>query len=164
MSFEARRAPLRVSVTTNGKVEPIDEAEVRARLGGRVLEIPDPGTEVKAGEPLLRIDGSSVAEQLAAAESESLAARESLEAARRALAVARRSFETDEGLFAEGAITRQRFEESRGRLPQREGARRIALPGGAPAPRLAGAADRRAPGAGGRRADPRADRRHRLPH
>jgi RND family efflux transporter MFP subunit len=109
---EARRAPLRVSVTTNGKVEPIDEAEVRARLGGRVLDIPDPGTQVKAGEVLLRIDASPVAEQLAAAESESLAARESLEAARRALAVAQRSFETDQGLFAEGAITRQRFEES----------------------------------------------------
>lgn len=109
---EARPAPLRVAVSTNGKVEPIDEAEVRARLDGRVLEIPEPGATVQQGEPVVRIDGSEVASQLATAESERLAAQESLRAARMESDGARRRFETDQELFQQGAITRERFTES----------------------------------------------------
>lgn len=109
---EVRRAPLRVAVATNGKVEPIDEAELRARLDGRVLEIPDPGTKVERGTTLLRIDAATVGAQLATAESERLAAQEALRAGRNDLEFARQRFETDRELFRQGALTRQRFSES----------------------------------------------------
>ena len=109
---EVRRAPLRVVVATNGKVEPIDEAELRARLDGRVLEIPDPGTKVERGAPLLRIDAATVGAQLATAESERLAAQEALRAGRNDLELVRQRFETDRELFQQGAFTRQRFSES----------------------------------------------------
>src|SRR4051794_21613476 len=70
----ARRAPLRVIVSTNGKVEPVDDIEVRARLDGRVVSIPDPGKVVAAGEEMVRFDEGPVAGQVAAAQSERLAA------------------------------------------------------------------------------------------
>ena len=64
---EVRRAPLRVAVATNGKVEPMEAAEVRARLEGRLLEIPEPGARVERGAPLLRIDPGTVGAQIATA-------------------------------------------------------------------------------------------------
>ncbi len=109
---EVRRSPLRVVVTTNGKIEPIDDAEVRARLAGRVLEIPEPGTAVVKGEPVLRIDSSEVGADLATAESDRLSAKESLRAGRDDLARLRQRFAADRDLFAQGAITRERFRES----------------------------------------------------
>lgn len=109
---EVKQGPLRVSVATNGKVEPIDDAEVRARLEGRVVEIPDPGAQVERGAPLLQIDAASVGAQLATAESDRLAAQQALRAARNDVEVARKHYETDNGLFQQGAITRQRFSES----------------------------------------------------
>jgi len=109
---EVRRAALRVVVSTNGKVEPIDDAEVRARLEGRLVEILDPGVEVTRGAPLLRIDAANVGAQLATAESDRLAAQEALRAARNDLEIARERYETDRELFRQGAITRQRFSES----------------------------------------------------
>lgn len=107
----AKRAPLRVSVATNGKVEPIDPAEVRAGLDGRVLEIPEAGTKVTAGAPLLRLDAATVGAELATAESERFAAQEALRAARNDLEISRQHFATDRELFEQGAITRQRFSE-----------------------------------------------------
>jgi len=109
---EVRSAPLRVVVSTNGKVEPIEDAEVRARLDGRVVEIPDPGTRVERGAPLLRIDAATASAQLATAQSDRLAAQEALRAGRNDLDLARQRFETDRELFRQGAITRQRFDES----------------------------------------------------
>ncbi len=109
---EVRRGPLRVVVATNGRIEPIDDAEVRARLEGRVVQIPDPGSRVERGAPLLRIDDAAVGAQLATAESERLAAQEALRAGRNDLDLARQRFETDRELFHQGAITRQRFDES----------------------------------------------------
>ena len=109
---EVRSAPLRVVVSTNGKVEPIEDAEVRARLDGRVVEIPDPGTRVERGAPLLRIDAAAAGAQLATAQSDRLAAQEALRAGRNDLELARQRFETDRELFRQGAITRQRFDES----------------------------------------------------
>lgn len=109
---EVRSAPLRVVVSTNGKVEPIEDAEVRARLDGRVVEIPDPGTRVERGAPLLRIDATAAGAQLATAQSDRLAAQEALRAGRNDLELARQRFETDRELFRQGAITRQRFDES----------------------------------------------------
>jgi RND family efflux transporter MFP subunit len=77
-----------------------------------VLEIPDPGTHVERGAPLLRIDAATVSAQLATAESERLAAQQALRAARSDLELSRQRFDTDRDLFHQGAITRQRFLES----------------------------------------------------
>ena len=68
------RAPLRVIVSTNGQIEPVQDFEVRARLDGRVEYIPDPGKRVAAGDVVVRLDAGPVAGQLAAAESERLSA------------------------------------------------------------------------------------------
>jgi HlyD family secretion protein len=116
----ATRAPLRVEVNTNGKVEPLPEAELRvhARLDGRIVEIPDAGTRVEAGDVILEIDAGPVASQLAAAESERLAALESLRTARKRVDLMRRRAETDADLFEQGALTQQRSNESRAALEE----------------------------------------------
>ena len=59
---------------------------MRARLDGRIVEIPEPGTRVAEGEVALRIDAGPVAAELAKARSERLAAQESLREARATLA------------------------------------------------------------------------------
>lgn len=111
---EVVRGPLEVRVTTNGKIEPLPDAEleVRARLDGRVLYVPDPGTAVRAGAEILRIEQEAVAAELAAAESERVAAEESLRAAGQEVAIAQRRFATDEKLFRQHALTRDRYAES----------------------------------------------------
>ncbi len=110
------RGPLALRVTTNGKVEPVEEVEVRARLDGRILEITEPGTRVQEGDVILRIDGGQVGSELAKARSERLSARESLRAARARLARETERAATDARLFEEGAITRERHAESQASL------------------------------------------------
>ena len=94
----AHRAPLRVEVNTNGTVEVVPDAELRlhARLDGRIVEIPEPGTEVAEGDVILQIDSELAASELAAAEGEILAARESLRAARRQLEIESKRAATDD--------------------------------------------------------------------
>jgi RND family efflux transporter MFP subunit len=116
----AQRAPLRVQVSTNGQVEPLPEAELRvhARLAGRIVEIPEPGTRVEEGDVVLRIDPAPVEAELAQARSERLAALESLRAARDEAERAARRADTDRGLFEQGALTQQRWDESRAALSE----------------------------------------------
>ena len=108
----ARRAPLRVVVSTNGKVEPVDDIEVRARLDGRVVSIPDPGKVVAAGDEMVRFDEGPVAGQVAAAESDRLAALESLRAARATAAERLDRLTTDRTLQRQGALTREVLAQS----------------------------------------------------
>jgi RND family efflux transporter MFP subunit len=108
---EARVAPLVLEVATNGKVEPIEDIEIRARFDGRVLEIPDAGKRVRLGDEVLRLDAGPVSAALEAARSEQLAARESLRSARAERTRAQQLLATDEELFRKGALTRARFEE-----------------------------------------------------
>lgn len=108
----ARRAPLRVIVATNGKVEPTNDVEVRARLDGRVVSIPDPGKHVQAGEEVARVDDGPVVAGLAAAEAERLSALESLRAARAVAAERRDVLATDRRLYDAGAMTRAAYEAS----------------------------------------------------
>ena len=108
----ARRAPLKVVVSTNGKVEPVDDTEVRARLDGRVVDIPDPGKAEAAGQEMVRFDEGPVAGQLAVAESERLAALESLRLARATLTERKERLATDRGLHGEGALTREVLAQS----------------------------------------------------
>jgi RND family efflux transporter MFP subunit len=120
---EVARGPLQVKVATNGKIEPLDEAEVevRARLDGRVLEIPDPGTHVDANDVVLRIDDAPVASDLAKAESDRLAAQESLRSARHEHAVLSDRFATDKELYGQGALTREKYAESEAALKDAAG-------------------------------------------
>ncbi|MBX3027940.1 efflux RND transporter periplasmic adaptor subunit [bacterium] len=108
----ARRAPLQVVVSSNGKVEPVDDIEVRARLDGRVVDIPDPGKVVAAGEVMVRFDDGPVTGQVAAAESERLAALESLRVARATAAERQDRLASDRDLQRQGALTRQVLAES----------------------------------------------------
>lgn len=111
----ARRAPLRVEVHTNGTVEPVPDGEFRvhSRVSGRILEIPEPGSRVAAGDLILEIESGPVAAALAAAESEKLAAEESLRAARRTQKRIAKRAATDAELYEKGALTPQRYAESR---------------------------------------------------
>lgn len=108
----AARAPLRVVVSTNGKVEPVDDIEVRARLDGRVVAIPDPGKRVAAGEEMVRFDDGPVAGEIAAAESDRLAALESLRVARATAGERRARLDTDHRLEADGGLTREVLRQS----------------------------------------------------
>ena len=116
----ARRAQLTVEVNTNGKIEPVPAAEVRvhARLPGRIIEIPEPGTRVDVGDTVLRIDDGPVASELAAARSERLAALEALRAARDTFERVRRKADIDQDLFEQGALVRQRHAESQAALEE----------------------------------------------
>lgn len=114
----AKAGELRELVSTNGVVEPIEHAEVRARLAGRIVDIPEPGTRVKAGQVLLRIDAVPVASELAAARSERLAAEDSLRAATDRLARVERRAETDRGLFEQQAMTRESYREGQAELQE----------------------------------------------
>jgi HlyD family secretion protein len=111
----ARRAPLRVEVNASGTVEPVPEAELRvhARVAGRILEIPEPGTRVVTGDVVLEIEPGPVAAELASAESEKLAAEESLRAAQRTHTRVSKRAATDAELHAEGALNPHRYAESR---------------------------------------------------
>lgn len=110
------RGPLSVRVTTNGKVEPIDEAEIRARFDGRIVEIPEPGTNVAEGDVILRIDAGPVAADLSKARSERLAALESLRSARAKLNREKERAATDQKLFEQGAVSGERNAESQSAL------------------------------------------------
>jgi RND family efflux transporter MFP subunit len=91
---------------------------VHARLQGRILEIPEPGARVDAGDTILRIDEAPVASKLAAARSERLASREALRAARDTFERIRRKADIDQDLFEQGALVRQRNAESQAALEE----------------------------------------------
>jgi RND family efflux transporter MFP subunit len=108
-----RRGPLRVEVATNGVIEPVDDIEIRARVDGRIVAIPDdPGLRVQAGDVLVEIDKVPVAAELAHAESERLAAIEALRAARAAADQARKKAATDTSLYRQQALTQQAYDAS----------------------------------------------------
>jgi HlyD family secretion protein len=116
----ARQERLVVEVTTNGVVEPIDEAEVRARLDGRVVDVREAGTEVGAGDVLLVIDASAVAAELEAVRSERLKSLESLRSARATLKRTRQRFATDKKLFEAGALNAEAYANSKAILGEAE--------------------------------------------
>ena len=115
-AVRAREQALEIVVATNGKVEPIAKAQVRARLDGRIVAIPDPGVRVDADEVILRIDGGPVDSELAAARSQRLAALDSLRAARDKFSRVAKVAATDQMLFEKKALARERYEESQAEL------------------------------------------------
>ena len=109
---EARGRLLTVRVATNGVIEPIEKAEVRARLDGRVVEIPRAGARVRAGELLLKLDAGPTAAELASAESERLRALDSLREAKDKRRRSQRRADHDRRLFGDQAITQERLDET----------------------------------------------------
>jgi len=117
----ARRAALRVEVATNGSVEPVNDVEIRSRVDGRIIEIPDEaGRRVNAGEEIVRFDAAPIAAELAAAESERLAALEALRAARAKAAQVRERAAADARLFQQAALTREAYSASQMALQDAE--------------------------------------------
>lgn len=117
----ARRAPLRVEVATNGKIEPVYDIEVRARLDGRIVDIPDDaGKKVQTGEEIARLDAGPVAADLATAQSDRLAALEALRAARATAAQVRERATADAALYRQGALTRAAYDTSQTALREAE--------------------------------------------
>jgi HlyD family secretion protein len=112
----ARRGALRVVVSTNGRIEPIEDVEIRARFDGRVVFIPDAGKQVAAGEVIVRFDETPVTAAVAQAESERLASLEALRAARDTLAQVRNRTATDTTLFRQGALAREAYEAGQAEL------------------------------------------------
>ncbi|MBW2273641.1 MAG: efflux RND transporter periplasmic adaptor subunit [Deltaproteobacteria bacterium] len=111
-----QRDSLEIEVSTNGKIEPIDELDLRAHLDGRVVEIPEPGTVVAQGEVVLRIDDAPVSASLAAARSERLASLESLRAAKAERKLVRGRHAIDRDLYEKGGLTAQGWAESQAAL------------------------------------------------
>lgn len=118
----ARERLLTVLVATNGVVEPIAEAEIRARLGGRVVAIPEAGARIRAGELLLKIDEGPTAAELSRTKSQRLAALDSLREAKDKLARTLRRVDHDRGLFRNQALTQERLDESLADLREAEAA------------------------------------------
>jgi HlyD family secretion protein len=110
---EATQETLVIRVSTNGTVEPIEDREVRARLNARVLEILDPGTVVRKGQVIARLDDGAVAADLEAAKSERLSALDTLRTARATLDLTRQRFATDNDLHTKGALTTDQWRQSR---------------------------------------------------
>jgi HlyD family secretion protein len=109
VAAEVGEGPLSMRVVTNGSVEPVEEAVLRARLAGRILEIPEPGAEVSEGDVVVRFDDGPVASEISKARSERLAAEESLREARSRYVRVRERAKTDRQLFEQGAITKSRW-------------------------------------------------------
>lgn len=87
-----------------GRVEPVREAEVRARVTGIVqARLYEEGTDVAAGQPLFRIDPREVRAAYAQTEA-------SLERARATAANARAVVNRYRPLVAEGAISQQEYD------------------------------------------------------
>jgi HlyD family secretion protein len=113
------------SLTTNGKVEPIEWASARAEVAGLVVRTAvKRGDKVAKGAMLIELDPAPVSADLAAAQARVAQAQAelqvftgggraadvaaisgSLEAAKQELATAEREYESDRRLEAKGAIT-----------------------------------------------------------
>ena len=116
----ATQNTLVVRVNTNGVIEPIEKSELRARIRGRIIHVPEAGARMAAGELLLQIADAEVSSELARTESVLLSAQESLADARRALDRARRRAETDAQLHAKGGLTPERQRETQADLESAE--------------------------------------------
>ena len=97
---------LRTGPVVSGSLTPERQAEVRAEVGGTVLEtFAEPGQRVKRGALLGRIDDRAVRDSY-------LSARAGVRSAEQSLQVARRNAERNERLAAAGAVAEREREEA----------------------------------------------------
>jgi HlyD family secretion protein len=129
----AKRMRIESSVSTNGKVEPVDWAAARAETAGvvRAIEV-QRGQEVKAGQTLVLLDTTSAQSDLAAAlareeeaqaetqtvgqggkASQLASLNDSIRTAQTALEIAQRSYEAIERLANQQAATKLQLQEAK---------------------------------------------------
>ncbi len=139
-AVEVKQEELVSSLTTNGKVEPLEGGELRASAPGFVRHVlVKAGDAVKQGQPLLELDRGQAATEVARAQAELEAAEAELQAvekggsaaelleaqkrlreARAARDEAARVLASDQRLLERNAIARADVEKSRERLRQAE--------------------------------------------
>ena len=132
----ARRLTIQSTVSTNGKVEPVEWAAARAETGGVVQSVEvQRGQRVEGGQVLVRLDISSAQSDLAAALAREQEARaevatlgqggkaatvahlnDAIRSAQTALEVAQREYEAFQRLQAQQAATRLQVQEARDAL------------------------------------------------
>jgi HlyD family secretion protein len=131
-----RRLTIESTVSTNGKVEPVEWAAARAETAGvvRTVEV-QRGQRVEAGQILVRLDTTSAQSDLAAALAKEQEARaevatlgqggkaatlaqlnDSIRTAQAALEVAQRNYEAFQRLQSQQAATRLQLEEAKDAL------------------------------------------------
>lgn len=132
----ARQARMESTVSTNGKVEPVQWAAARAETAGIVQSImTERGTRVKAGQPLVTLDTTAAQADLATAQARLQEAQAevatlgqggkasqissltaSVTSAGTAVSVAQRNYETMQRLAAQQAATRLQVQDAKDAL------------------------------------------------
>jgi HlyD family secretion protein len=131
-----RRLTIQSTVSTNGKVEPVEWAAARAETGGVVKTVEvQRGQRVEAGQTLVRLDTTSAQSDLAAALAREQEARaevttlgqggkaatvanlnDSIRTAQTAVQVAQRNYEAFQRLQAQQAATKLQLQEAKDAL------------------------------------------------
>jgi HlyD family secretion protein len=131
-----RRLTIQSTVSTNGKVEPVEWAAARAETGGVVKSVEvQRGQTVEAGQTLVRLDTTSAQSDLAAALAREQEARaevttlgqggkaatlanltDSIRTAQTAVQVAQRNYEAFQRLQAQQAATKLQLQEAKDAL------------------------------------------------
>jgi len=131
-----RRLTIQSTVSTNGKVEPVEWAAARAETGGVVKSVEvQRGQRVEAGRTLVRLDTTSAQSDLAAALAREQEARaevatlgqggkaatlanlnDSIRTAQTAVQVAQRNYEAFQRLQAQQAATKLQLQEAKDAL------------------------------------------------
>jgi membrane fusion protein (multidrug efflux system) len=103
---------IRTGPQLSGNLSAAREAQVRAQVGGQVLEVyADQGQPVRSGQPLARIDASALTDAASSARTGVASAQTSLE-------VARRNYERAQTLNQAGALSDRDLEAARAQLSQ----------------------------------------------
>lgn len=107
-----RQEEIRTGPQLSGSLSAAREAQVRAQVGGQVLQVyADEGQAVRAGQPLARIDASALTDA-------ATSARTGVASAQTGLEVARRNYERAQTLNQAGAMSDRDLETARAQLSQ----------------------------------------------
>jgi HlyD family secretion protein len=126
LTVQAARQEIRMTVNTNGVIEPIERSEVYAQIDGRVTRIPvQEGEEISAGQLLMELESEQIRAALAEANTALLEARRlekavlsgppkdeiaaldaAIDEAALQLEETEKDLKTEEALFARGAVAR----------------------------------------------------------
>lgn len=107
-----QREEIRTGPQLSGTLSAAREAQVRAQVGGQVMEVyADAGQAVRAGQPLARIDASALVDA-------ATSARTGVASAQTGLEVARRNYERAQTLNQAGAMSDRDLEAARAQLSQ----------------------------------------------
>ena len=108
----AQTEEIRTGPQLSGTLSAEREAQVRAQVGGQVMEVyAEQGQAVRVGQPLARIDASALVDA-------ATSARTGVASAQTALEVARRNYERAQTLNQAGAMSDRDLETARAQLSQ----------------------------------------------